>query len=311
MGDLSRVFRALTLLNSAHAPAQHLLRDYPGQATARSLAATASSFTESEHDDSDAEHHGYALGLQRGRRSPFPTALWNSRRFPMPPASHVDLTPDDEQDQPSPPPPTTPPEYRASPSEDDEDTEGLADDHDDDDHDELMPALALDEALEFLAAERVKFTAQLHVTRDGDTSPRKKRRRRRRAGSSKNNDENESTELGNTTSTGDALSTTENMPASRGRRDKISRKSSSTMLSSLAAEKPSAAVTRPLPAPPSPQVQRLRSLAHKLKTLYPSQADCLKDVLESMSEPSEPGGFIDVRGPELTPEQPPVHVFVD
>lgn len=104
-------------------------------------------------------------------------------------------------------------------------------------------------------------------------------------------------------------STTESIPVRRSRPDNVSRQS--PIISWPAGGKLPAPVTRPLTTPPSPQVQRLRNLAHILMVVYPAQTECLNGVLKSMSEPDEPGGFIDVRGLELIADQPPVHVFVD
>ncbi|KAI0311497.1 hypothetical protein OF83DRAFT_1177511 [Amylostereum chailletii] len=67
-------------------------------------------------------------------------------------------------------------------------------------------------------------------------------------------------------------------------------------------------------APLDPQVVRLRSLAMKLKFLFPTEADRLAYVLSNASLNASTPDFIDTRGPApraTTPNEPITHVFID
>lgn len=65
------------------------------------------------------------------------------------------------------------------------------------------------------------------------------------------------------------------------------------------------------PGPLDPRVVRLRSLAIKLKFLFAKEADLFTAVLSNDSLLSSSPDFIDPRGPEPSPGQPLVHVFID
>ncbi|KAI0049349.1 hypothetical protein FA95DRAFT_1516116 [Auriscalpium vulgare] len=60
-----------------------------------------------------------------------------------------------------------------------------------------------------------------------------------------------------------------------------------------------------------PRVVRLRSLAIKLKFLFPAEADALSGVLSNSSLNTSSPEFIDPRGPAPQTDGPLIHVFID
>lgn len=213
--------------------------------------------------------------------------------------------------------PSTPPPESLDEDDEEEDDEGNNTEGLPDDEDEILPSLGyLDSALGFIAAERAKFAAQLQanggVSNDSEIPQARRKRRRRRRTARRDGEEGEEGEDGSPeydTGTGDALSAPE--PTSRRSVPHTPRSRRSAPKQPATAPPQTLSASRPLPAPPSPAVQRLRSLAHKLRALYPDDAPHLTRVLREMHEPSEPGAFVDVRGPPATPADPAVHVLVD
>ncbi|EJD40748.1 hypothetical protein AURDEDRAFT_115781 [Auricularia subglabra TFB-10046 SS5] len=303
LGAFGSVFRALSTINTG-AQRPHF-RTFPAPTPTSSAATNTSpsvpSLSESDGDGGPAD------------------TVWAQR----PIASY--LSPVDSADQPSPSPPSVPSTPPPPPfDQDDDDDEDEEDDDDeangterqqfDDEGDEdELPSLGLfDSTLGFIAEERAKLAAERlasGLSAALDSQGVKRKRRRRRRGRGKDGDgEDGSPEYD--TSTGDALSAPERSQPQTPRRRKQQQPPPST-ITPIAPPPVNGAVSRPLPVPPSPAVQRLRSLAQKLRGMYPDDAPHLSRVLQDLREPAEPGGFVDVRGPPATPTDPVVHVFVD
>ena len=61
--------------------------------------------------------------------------------------------------------------------------------------------------------------------------------------------------------------------------------------------------------PPELRVLKLRTLADKLRLLFPEDAPRLSSILPN--DQIDEGGFVDPRGPKPQPEDTLIHVFVD
>ena len=211
-----------------------------------------------------------------------------------------------------------------------------------------QPSLGLLGTLDFLAAERAKFVAQRDAaghrgnssnTSDGTwqhaLSPRRKRRRKRNrsTGVTKNRDRRAE---GSSAAVGDAEETVEGATASYDDADSSS--SSFDVTSSQQQYYKSTPPTPPpelqrqravissgqprihhskstpslrLPAsmPIDARVLQLRNLAHKLRMLFPQDAESLSAIL-SKDHPSATE-VVDPRGPEPRSQDTLIHVFID
>ncbi|KAI0067021.1 hypothetical protein BV25DRAFT_1820174 [Artomyces pyxidatus] len=217
---------------------------------------------------------------------------------------------------------------------------GEDDDDDDDEEDNLLadhPSLGgLAKALEFIAAERAKLSVPRDTARRGHSStsegalqqpppPRRKRRRKKAkslvrtilvreprgeesqsrtetlAGDQDEEDETSSSPDVSSSSPAHYKSTPATPPHPKQRSSSQARLGHSKSTPSL----------RNISIPLDPQVVRLRSLAIKLKFLFPSEADYLSAVLSNASLNASSPEFIDPRGPTPQAGDPLVHVFVD
>ncbi|KZV93960.1 hypothetical protein EXIGLDRAFT_748908 [Exidia glandulosa HHB12029] len=292
LGDFNTVFRALSILNTA--ASQPPLRVFPVPPPTSSVATNTSpslpALSESEEiDDSDADQPSWKQRSMASTLSP------SGQRSRAPPSL----------------PSTPPPEQQLALDDDDEDDdEDAANDTEGElEGDDMLPSLGyLDSALGFIAEERARLAAQTQANGvNSDTvipQARRKRRRRRRTPRQEGDDASPEYD----TSTGDALSAPE--PGSRRSMPHTPRSRRTAPRQPATAPPQTHVQAQPL-LTPSPAVQRLRSLAHKLRALYPDDAAHITHVLREMQEPSEPGAFVEVRGPPATPADPVVHVIVD
>ncbi|KAI0266346.1 hypothetical protein BC834DRAFT_842991 [Gloeopeniophorella convolvens] len=229
------------------------------------------------------------------------------------------------------------------------DHDGLSnEDHDIEEHTNEPSLGYLDEALQFIAAERAKLTvprdnawrANSSTSEDpwGDQQIPRRKRRRKKAKSlvrtvlvrelAPGDDSQSHTEMLDSpggddgeeasessspdVSSSEAAMQYKSTPASPPRR-KAGRRPS--VRSASLEARPRLGHSKSTPAlrsgPLDPRIVRLRALAIKLKFLFASEAELLSVVLTNESFQSSSAEFIDPRGPTPRPGQPLVHVFVD
>ena len=202
-----------------------------------------------------------------------------------------------------------------------------------------QPSLGyLDEALSFIAAERARFAAQREagIKGNGSTSenawrhviePRRKRRRKRKPLIllSRHLAEGAPTEATEATAEADQdaddssssfdQSTSayfKSTPTTPARTKKEKWKQRTLAIDSnpkLSHSKSTPSLRLSLTIPPDPSVLQLRSLAHKLCTLFPENTDSLNSVLSNDFPDS--ADFIDPRGPAPQSQDTLIHVFID
>jgi hypothetical protein len=63
--------------------------------------------------------------------------------------------------------------------------------------------------------------------------------------------------------------------------------------------------------PPDPRILQLRSLAHKLRLLFPENAPELTTILSSNDLAESASTFVDPRGPTPQSQDTLIHIFID
>ena len=199
-----------------------------------------------------------------------------------------------------------------------------------------LPSLGdLDIALGFIAAEKARLAAQLDARIPSSgvagtsleaawkhvVEPKRKRRRRRKGAKGDSvlldddDDEDPEEDPEDVSSSPPRNATPIPIPIPMGRRRRHPPRQSADSSSSPSTSAPArmTVLQRPLPTPPDPRLQRLRTLARKLRSVCPRESDLLRRIL--LEETSIDAPYIDPRGPEPMPDevtqQPLVHVFVD
>jgi hypothetical protein len=203
-----------------------------------------------------------------------------------------------------------------------------------------QPSLGyLDEALSFIAAERTRFAAQREAGVKGNGStlenawrhviePRRKPRRKRKhlillsrhlaegalptetteATAEADQDADDSSSSFDQSPSAYFKST----PTTPARTKKEKWKQRTLAIDSnpkLSHSKSTPSLRLSLTIPPDPRVLQLRSLAHKLRTLFPEDSDSLNSVLSNDFPDS--ADFIDPRGPAPQSQDTLIHVFID
>jgi hypothetical protein len=193
-----------------------------------------------------------------------------------------------------------------------------------------QPSLGyLDEALNFIAAERAKFTAQRDKGAPPVSSenawrhviePRRKRRRRRRVITILHRDPSDGAPADITEATGDADQDGDESSSSFDQSSPANFKSTPTtpartkkekkrQRSLLSHSKSTPSLRLSFTVPPDPRVLQLRSLALKLRLLFPEDADALNSILSNDFPDS--ADFVDPRGPSPQSQDTLIHVFID
>lgn len=197
-----------------------------------------------------------------------------------------------------------------------------------------QPSLGyLDEALNFIAEERARLTAQLEarlqkpvpLDTTRQTEPRRKRRRNKtkplvrilqRPGRYEDETHSDDTERvgrgpdeegdDSSSSPDVSFSSFPSTPPQKSRTRKSGRRLSPLRVT-RSQSTPSLRLTVSVPL--DPHVLQLRALSHKLRLLFPEDAATLSSVLSD--DFPDPPDFIDPRGPSPTPSDPLIHVFID
>lgn len=202
-----------------------------------------------------------------------------------------------------------------------------------------QPSLGyLDEALSFIASERARYAA---LRERGETKqnawrhviePRRKRRRKKsksriellRTEGGDNDTHTETTEAagdqdGDFSSSSLDLdlsssypyhkSTPGTPPQSKDKRKQRRAAAAAAADNKLRHSKSTPNLDLSLSVPLDPRIIQLRSLAHKLRLLFPDDAAALSAILSN----DFPGGpnFVDPRGPVPRPQDTLIHVFID
>jgi len=203
-----------------------------------------------------------------------------------------------------------------------------------------QPSLGyLDEALSFIAAERAKFAQQREAGTKGNgptsesawrhvVEPRRKRRRRRKVISLLSKDAPdglipiESTEAtveadldaddsssSFEQSSSHYFKSTPTTPARTRKEKQKQRLLAVDGNPKLSHSKSTPSLRLSLTIPPDPRILQLRSLAHKLRLLFPENAAELTSILSSDFPDS--ADFLDPRGPVPQSQDTLIHVFID
>lgn len=221
-------------------------------------------------------------------------------------------------------------------------------DHDEKDAsntDEEQPSLNLDQALQYIAAERANLSAPRdYSVQWGDSStsddPSSRRRQqppphqqqltprrmrsgrkprtisvRESSGAAGNNNQNAAImPEGNDPSSPDITSSEAAIrfrSSSASPHRKVGRRVRSASIGSCSQLGHSKSTPTLHTSPLDLRIVRLRALANKLKFLFTAETELLTAVLSSDSLQSPSPGFIDPRGPPPRPGQPLVHVFIN
>ncbi|KAL4252198.1 hypothetical protein ABKN59_005499 [Abortiporus biennis] len=320
LGAFTTVFRALNTFHPARTHNNDLFSDNEEATPTSSFA-----FTPSDSDSEVVEN----------------STVWTH----APIASYLSSSPE------SPP---------ASPSPDGTDTDsanvdvamrtsGDVETEDDEQDSSNYPSLGLLGALDFLAAERARFVAQLDAagvrghsstTSDGTYQhlipPRRKRRRKRNRSAHDSSTARHSIDAN--TATGETEDTVDGVTASHDDADASSssidvpsspayykstpstppphtkeRRSKRTAIDekrpSIHHSKSTPSLRLAVSIPIDARVLQLRNLAHKLRMLFPEDAAALSAVLSD--DMSNTLDFVDPRGPVPLPKDTLIHVFID
>jgi hypothetical protein len=195
-----------------------------------------------------------------------------------------------------------------------------------------QPSLGyLDEALSFIAAERARYAALREAGAKGSGATlghgveRRRKRRQRRAKTLLQGEPLDGAGRVTTVAAVDATaeeddssssfershsSRFQSTPATPRRRKKEKEERSLVEENSkLSHSKSTPSLRLSLVMPPSPRVLQLRSLAHKLRLLFPADESALTAILSN--DFADRDNFVDPRGPVPRSQDTLIHVFID